>query len=218
MKTVGFFVLMLVIIILGRVVGGSVARNSAHSATSPAVSADTQTFLIELDDFQRSNKERAYITNKSHLEAVKESGWEHLFDVSRIKHDKDLQKSFQIITKAKVALSTYRMQINANISSSKAQIQQLNISLADRDAMLSSYDKVIPTSERILDLEDKKIQEAESIFQIMRSSRTWKVGDTGIVFADANERAAVGAHLGAIQSIEAQESDARAQAQGLLSD
>lgn len=218
MKTVGFFVLVLVVVVLGRLVGGSIARNTVQTPVTRSASEDAQSFLGKLDDFQRSNKDRAYITNKSHMEAVKESGWEHLFDVSRIRNDKDLQQSFQIINKAKVALSTYRIQINANINSSRSQIQQLDISPAERDAMLSSYDKVIPASERILDLEAKKIQEAESVFHIMHSSRSWKVGNVGIVFADANEREAVGAHLGAIQSIETQESEVRDQMQRLLND
>ena len=99
MKTIGYVLLLLAVIVVARVVGGAAGRISAEERTDIA-SREMIHFLEEMERFQGDSITRGTAARNSYMGDLTASGWDSLFDPDRMKSDAGLSDSKMIISKA----------------------------------------------------------------------------------------------------------------------
>lgn len=194
MKTIGYVLVLLVLVVVARVVGGAAGRVSAEgNANHP--STEMVNFLGELKRFQIDSANRATAANNAYMNALKASGWNSLFDANRIQNDTGLADSFETVTKAKAAFERYKIQVLNSVEASKEQIESLNISDSEKKAMLSSFASGSIRNDEILALESQSLSESGEVISLLSSNGNWSVENGGVIFSDNALQAAVDSRL-----------------------
>jgi len=194
MKTIGYVLVLLVLVIVARIVGGAAGRVSAEgNANHP--STEMVNFLGELKRFQIDSANRATAANNAYMNALKAGGWNSLFDANRIQNDTGLADSFEIVIKAKAAFERYKIQVVASVEASKEQIKSLNISDSEKKAMLSSFAIGSIRNDEILVLEGQAMSESGEVISLLSSNRNWSVENGGVIFNDNALQTAVNSHF-----------------------
>lgn len=208
MKTIGYVLVLLVLVVVARFVGGAAGRVSAEgNANHP--STEMVNFLGEVKRFQIDSASRATAANNAYMDALKACDWNSLFDADRIQHDTGLADSFEIVTNAKTAFDKYRIQVLASVEASKEQIKSLNISDSEKKAILSSFASGSIRNDEILALESQAMNESEEVISLLSTNRSWSVENGGVIFNDDALQIAVNSHFQNIREISRKQQDIR---------
>lgn len=211
MKTIGYVLLLLAVIVVARVVGGAAGRISAEERTDTA-SREMIHFLEEMERFQGDSITRGTAARNSYMGDLTASGWDSLFDPDRMKSDAGLSDSKMIISKAKAAFENYKLQVLADMDASKEQIRSLDISDEEEQIMLSSFASGSSNNNEIFVLEEQALTRAEQIVSLLASNTSWTVENSRVVFSDDSLRTEVSSHFQKINEISHRQQEIQAAA------
>lgn len=194
MRTIGFVLLLLVIGVAARLVGGAAGRISAENHRS-GPSKELTEFLQEMERFDLYASARTADAQNDYLTELKTSGWESLFEPYRIRDDVGLSASYQIINRAKTSLNNHKIRVAAVDEELKDQIGTLKITDKERSIMLDSFEIASRSTGQIISLEEDLMSEAESVVNLLSENESWSLENNLIVFHDAVLRSQVTLHF-----------------------
>ncbi|GEM80365.1 hypothetical protein [Vibrio superstes] len=121
--------------------------------------------------------------NQSYQQAVMESGWYSILDISRLQNDKDLVESYAIIKDTKSAILNHLLQ-------TQQQVHELEQQLYDNEASAQMEDNYIDAQilhsqqqNEMWKAELAALQEVRSIIEMLDANRDgWTIQDGAIVF------------------------------------
>ncbi|MEZ9327765.1 hypothetical protein BCT61_07100 [Vibrio breoganii] len=174
----------LVVIIAALGVGRFIGSHSVHqiqyqepSVSMAVVSAQTQQTQEPITLPQPSD------LNQSYQQAVMESGWYSILDISRLQNDTDLVESYAIIKDTKTAILNHLLQ-------TQQQVHELEQQLYDNEASAQMEDNYIDAQilhsqqqNEMWKAELAALQEVRSIIEMLDANRDgWTIQDGAIVF------------------------------------
>ncbi|MEZ8966467.1 hypothetical protein BCS96_14650 [Vibrio breoganii] len=174
----------LVVIIAALGVGRFIGSHSVHqiqyqepSVSMAVVPAQTQQTQEPITLPQPSD------LNQSYQQAVMESGWYSILDISRLQNDTDLVESYAIIKDTKTAILNHLLQ-------TQQQVHELEQQLYDNEASAQMEDNYIDAQilhsqqqNEMWKAELAALQEVRSIIEMLDANRDgWTIQDGAIVF------------------------------------
>ncbi|MEZ9629877.1 hypothetical protein AB4304_10290 [Vibrio breoganii] len=174
----------LVVIIAALGVGRFIGSHSVHqiqyqepSVSMAVVPAQTQQTQEPITLPQPTD------LNQSYQQAVMESGWYSILDISRLQNDTDLVESYAIIKDTKSAILNHLLQ-------TQQQVHELEQQLYDNEASAQMEDNYIDAQilhsqqqNEMWKAELAALQEVRSIIEMLDANRDgWTIQDGAIVF------------------------------------
>ncbi|MDN3714991.1 hypothetical protein [Vibrio breoganii] len=174
----------LVVIIAALGVGRFIGSHSVHqiqyqepSVSMAVVPAQTQQTQQPITLPQPTD------LNQSYQQAVMESGWYSILDISRLQNDTDLVESYAIIKDTKSAILNHLLQ-------TQQQVHELEQQLYDNEASAQMEDNYIDAQilhsqqqNEMWKAELAALQEVRSIIEMLDANRDgWTIQDGAIVF------------------------------------
>ncbi|MEZ9303580.1 hypothetical protein AB4343_07945 [Vibrio breoganii] len=174
----------LVVIIAALGIGRFIGSHSVHqiqyqepSVSMAVVPAQTQQTQEPITLPQPSD------LNQSYQQAVMESGWYSILDISRLQNDTDLVESYAIIKDTKTAILNHLLQ-------TQQQVHELEQQLYDNEASAQMEDNYIDAQilhsqqqNEMWKAELAALQEVRSIIEMLDANRDgWTIQDGAIVF------------------------------------
>ncbi|MFA0474625.1 hypothetical protein AB4527_05655 [Vibrio breoganii] len=174
----------LVVIIAALGVGRFIGSHSVHqiqyqepSVSMAVVPAQTQQTQQPITLPQPTD------LNQSYQQAVMESGWYSILDISRLQNDTDLVESYAIIKDTKSAILNHLLQ-------TQQQVHELEQQLYDNEASAQMEDNYIDAQilhsqqqNQMWKAELAALQEVRSIIEMLDANRDgWTIQDGAIVF------------------------------------
>lgn len=119
-------------------------------------------------------------------------GWDSILDPSRLEKDKTFAESQLVLAKGKDIVRKYRERTSSLLQSTRARINNLQISSSLKQDMIQGFDRGMKNTQgqidRLWELEEMTILEVEKIINLLsRRSGSWVVFGKRIVFENNND-------------------------------
>lgn len=172
-------------------------------ATSVDAGDQYQTLTRELADWIAQQQDW-------YEEELKKAKWGLLFDIGRIKSDKNLVESKDIIKKAHAIMHEFRARTSSERIFTLIKKKARSLQLPEGSDFLKGLRVGIQESQieknKILDIEEAIAWKAEEAFAVLVEDGQWTTDDVGIVFYDDNSVEKYNNCLKEIQALADQES------------
>ncbi len=139
-------------------------------------------------------------------------GWEGVLDARRLKTDKDLSRSREIIKNAKDAVANYRVKMDIYFKQTRAKLQDIDLEDSAREKFIEGFDQGFTQSRKQLeeswDLEQKIVEEFEKIINRLAETRAdWVIENDKLLFSSQAALDEYNAHLAAIDKMSARQTE-----------
>ncbi|MEZ9131715.1 hypothetical protein [Vibrio breoganii] len=174
----------LVVIIAALGVGRFIGSHSVHqiqyqepSVSMAVVPAQTQQTQQPITLPQPTD------LNQSYQQAVMESGWYSILDISRLQNDTDLVESYAIIKDTKSAILNHLLQTQQQVHELEQQLYDNEASAQMEDSYIDAQILHSQQQNQMWKAELAALQEVRSIIEMLDANRDgWTIQDGAIVF------------------------------------
>ena len=129
--------------------------------------------------------ERAELSNRYETELL--STWSVLLDPSRLQTDNNLGESRELLEQGRSIVKKYESIFLVAFDNSADQVNQLNLTEAEKRRMINAYERDMAQSklihQYIWHIEHKKVDEIEKIVELLSDNRdSWSVDGNRILY------------------------------------
>lgn len=148
----------------------------------------------------------------SYIAELKKIGWEGILDARRLKTDKELSRSREILRDAKDAVANYRVKMEIFFKQTRAKLQDIDMDDSAREKFIEGFDEGFAQSRKQLeeswDLELKIVEEFEKIINRLAETRgSWAIENEKLLFSSQAALDEYNAHLEAIDKMTARQTE-----------
>lgn len=160
----------------------------------------------EMERFMRTYMNNMISQRNDYLLELDAIGWQRILDPERIKQDRNLLESQEMIQRAKDIVEKYRSQIFIFIDNTREDISNLNLSENLKQAMIAGFDKGLeesrPQVEMLWDMEAQIASEFENIFRLLAAEEgSWIVENNQILFKNESDLNTFNSYMFGIQEL-----------------
>ncbi|MFC0059135.1 hypothetical protein [Vibrio inusitatus] len=179
-RAVWSLVIIITALGVGRFIGSHSVLQKQYqspSATIPLVSEQTRQSQEPITLPQPTD------LNQSYQQAVMESGWYSILDISRLQNDTDLVESYAIIQDTKSAILNHLLQTQQQVHELEQQLYDNEASAVMEDSYIDAQILHSQQQNEMWKAELSALQEVRSIIEMLDANRDgWTIQDGAIVF------------------------------------
>lgn len=190
-----------------------IVESSDHLA-KPTSSADQMPRGVvgEFERFMKELMDQTVAQRNDYTLELSAIGWDSILDPSRLEKDKTFTESQLILTKGKDIVRKYRGRANSLLQSTRAKINNLEVSSSLKQDMIHGFDRGMKNTQgqfdRLWELEEMTIFEVEKIINLLsKRSGSWVVFGRKIVFENNNDLQRFNVYIANIQHYAAEQEE-----------
>lgn len=141
-----------------------------------------------------------------YLQELEAHGWNTLLDPARLKSDRDLAQSRQILQRVRASVGKYKRKAGEALDALPQRVDELALSDTRKNDMRAGFQRGLtqsrPKVEQVWDLEMQTVEQFENLARFLSEhAAAWTVEDEQYVFRNAQDRSRFNAYLGTVRDL-----------------